>query len=159
MDWSPSSIVETFCVHGVRRDLHTLLRYDVKSTVVSIIVILLILLLCFHGAKMVGALAERFTLFKEGRCRRIVRTARHLGQRRALSFTCGEDSARTIAEIVANTHGQPPTLRAIDAVIAYKKENSHWKGDCENPGGRPEALDANQKKLPLRFVIPYMTHD
>ena len=51
-----------------------------------------------------------------------------------------------IAEIVAKTDGEPPSLRAIDEVIAHKRADPDWKGERENCGGRPEALDSAQKK-------------
>ena len=58
-----------------------------------------------------------------------------------------------IAEIVAKTDGEPPSLRAIDEVIAHKKAHPDWKCERENSGGRPEALDAAQKKQLTRLVF------
>ena len=56
-------------------------------------------------------------------------------------------SREQICDSVWKKDGTPPTVRAVDDVIARKREQPEWRGE-EIHSGRPKTLtDANQKQL------------
>ena len=54
---------------------------------------------------------------------------------------------------VVKVDGTPPSLNAVDMVIAHKADNPQWRGAVGQSSGRPQSLSEAQKKLVLGLVF------
>ena len=65
---------------------------------------------------------------------------------------CASTSA-TIADSVRKQDGSGPMLRAVDGVLAKKRQNPTWHGDDSCVGGRPRTLTRSQTEQLLNLVF------
>ena len=58
-----------------------------------------------------------------------------------------------ICKRVVKVDGTPPSLNAVDMVIAHKADDPQWRGEVGQSSGRPQSLSEAQKKLVLGLVF------
>jgi hypothetical protein len=58
----------------------------------------------------------------------------------------------TMRDKVRKTDGLPPTMRAVDGVLAHFHEDPEWDGQDSSAGGRPRTLTPQQEKQIKRLL-------
>ena len=79
------------------------------------------------------------------------------------NFTALPDSEESVVKVMAtfgaNASGKSNLLHAIDALSAYVRDSTTYRGELKIPEYQPFRLSAEQEKRPTRFEIDFIATD